>query len=361
MAKTKTTTQIIDEEYAHLNVDHKQAIEIARACHYSKLPLMIFGGPGVGKTSLPRQIYKDLGYDSCIVYTPAQDDVIDWKLPYLAPDSDESQRIARFAISERIPRSGKHMIVIDEINTASMSLQPTLYSLVLERQVAGFTLPKDCMIVATGNRESDNCAAQPMSAALKDRLAVMINLVPNVETWCEWGAQNGVHPSVVGYVRQDPTCLTGMDPDDVAAGCTPRSLEQLSNLMIANDTNGNGKNFNLSKCETKVFSGIIGKGYGIQFAAFLDIYRNKVNVEEILQNPTTAALPDDCSLCYATICSLSGHTNKTNFKKFMTYVSRMEPTYLFCYILDVRSRCPEIQQTKEYKAYLMQNFSMFQM
>lgn len=370
MAQKKTgIANIVDNEYSHLNMTFKEGVEMFKAAHCAGLPLMIYGSPGVGKTSMPRQLFKQLGYDSCIVFTPAQDDVIDWKLPYLdthvtTRDGKEyTEKISKFAVSERIPRSGRHILVIDELPQASMSLQPTLYSFVLEGTVSGFALPRGCMRVGTGNRDTDGCGSHPISAALRDRLSMTFNLIPDPDTWCEWGSKNNVHPSVTGYVRQSPDCLHGFDPNDVVAGCTPRSLEKLSDLMHANDLYGDAskgnQRFSIKNMETKIFSGVIGRGHGIEFSAFLDIYRNKVDIETILKSPGTAPIPKDGSLSYATIMSLSGHTNPSNFKKIFTYIQRMEPTYTFCYVIDVQNRCPEVVNNPEYVKYLTNNYNLF--
>ena len=261
MSKKKEVSEVlVDQEYAHLNVSFQEATTLFKLASAANLPIMLYGSPGVGKTSLPRQIYRELGYDSCIVFTPSQDDVIDWKLPYLdittytEKENTITEKIAKFAVSERLPRTGRHIICIDEINTASMSLQPTLYSLVLERRVGDFVLPPGNMVCATGNRESDNAAAQPMSTALKDRLAIACNLVPEVNEWCNWAAVNQIHPSVVGFVRSHPGALHGINHEDVVAGCTPRSLEQLSRAIIANDNygkNSSNPKFNIDSIENK--------------------------------------------------------------------------------------------------------------
>ena len=86
----------------------KKAIELALQA--GKVP-MVWGSYGIGKTSIVRQIAEEQGYDSAIVITPSQDDVIDYKLPYVAEgEADENGqkiKMSAFAYSDRLPRSDR--------------------------------------------------------------------------------------------------------------------------------------------------------------------------------------------------------------------------------------------------------------
>lgn len=354
--------KITQGEYDHLNCRVGQAKQILRTCARIKdgrRSVMIWGGPGIGKTSVCRQFgeEEEFGFDSTIVFTPSQDDVIDWKFPYLEEvkftrdGKQYKEKISKFAISDRIPKTGKHLIVVDEINTASMSLQPTLYSLMLEHRVAGHDLPAGCMCVGTGNRETDNCAAQPMSAALKDRMAVHMNLIPDVETWTAWAAHKKLHPSVMSYVRDIPAALEGFDAEDPTSGCTPRSLESLSHLVEAGIE---------ESCEFIVYQGCIGRARGMEFDAHMKIFRNQIPIEEILANPETARLPDldKPDMLFILSTTLAAYCTKLNFDKLFRYSERLPKTYQFLFVQDAFNRDKTMKSHPGFLKYVGKNHNL---
>jgi hypothetical protein len=158
------------------------------------------------------------GFEGMVVINPSQDDVIDFKLPHVVK-LENGDSVSKFAFSERLPRQGKWVIFVDEINTCTQAMQATLYSLILEGRIGEYQLPEGCLRVAAGNREFDRCAANPMSAALKDRLALHLNVIPDVDDWCRWAIRNGVIPEIISYVRNCPQSLSeGYIPDDPTGG-----------------------------------------------------------------------------------------------------------------------------------------------
>ena len=304
---------------------------------------MIWGSYGVGKSSIVAQLANQLGYKLLAIY-PSQDDVIDYKLPYLAEVNGE--KMSAFALSERLPREGKWIILVDEINTAPTSLQPTLYSLILDGRICNWQAPKGCIRLGAGNRETDKCAAQPMSAALKDRLTVHFNLVPNSDDWCVWAAKNTIRPEVMAFVRNFPQSLEGANPDDPCGGCTPRSLEGLSRLIDAGIP---------SEIEPQMIFGTIGQGVGTEFNAFLDLYRSKINLDDIIKNPTTAKIPDEPHVNYAIATGLAAKANQKNFAAIMTYAERMSPSYMVVIVGDSIRRDPQVKKTKAFSKFTAEN------
>lgn len=345
--------------YDGIKVDPAKATKIIKTAIKANTTCMMWGKWGVGKTSIVYQIAEAMHpyFDSCIVINPSQDDVIDFKLPYVDTMTfeGENHNISRFAVSERLPRQGRHIIFVDEINTATPAMQATLYSLILEGRIGSYSLPKGCIRMAAGNREEDGCAAMPMSNALKDRLGVHMNVVPSESSWIHWATTRGnIAPEVVAFVRDNPSRLEGHcsnDDGDPTGGCTPRSLEFLSRMVTA------GLDDDIRHIVT---NGIIGQGAGAEFIGFLDIFKNKINIQEIIDKPETAPIPKELDVMYSVVSSLGAKINKENIDKIMVYLKRLpERRYMIMSMQDALNRDPSINNSKVFSKFIAENYMYF--
>lgn len=344
--------------YSGITVDPMKAAKIIGTCIKANTTAMMWGKWGVGKTAVAYQVAEKMHpyFESCIVINPSQDDVIDFKLPYVdgIKIGDETHTISRFAMSERLPRSGRHLIFVDEINTATPAMQATLYSLILEGRIGSYKLPDGCVRIAAGNREEDGCAALPMSNALKDRLGVHMNVVPTESSWIKWATTRGkIVPEVVAFVRNMPSVLEGHctnDSGDPTGGCTPRSLEALSKMI------GAGTDDDILHV---VANGIIGQGAGAEFIGFLEIYRNNVDIDNIINNPSKAEVPSKMDVLYSIASALGSKMNKENIDNIVVYLKRMDRRYMMMAMNDGYNRDEEIRNCSAMAAYVRENFKYF--
>jgi len=340
--------------YSGITVDPMVARKVLKLCISSGTTAMMWGKPGIGKTSIVYQIAeaaKDY-FDSCIVFNPSQDDVIDLKLPYVDTITDgDSHNISRFAYSERLPRKGRHIIFVDEINTAPMAMQATLYSLILEGRIGSYKLPPGCVRFAAGNRTEDKCAANEMSLALKDRLGVHMNVVPSEKSWIKWATTHDIAPEVIAFVRDNPNRLEGLNENDPCAGCTPRSLEALSKMV---------KQGIDEDIQHIVANGTIGMGAGAEFVGFLEIFRNQIDIENIIANPTKAEVPTKLDLIYSITSALGSKCNLDNIENILVYLARLkEKRYMIMAMNDAWNRDGSIVNNKHFRKYISDNFKYF--
>lgn len=322
-----------------LTVDTETAYELLLLSVEAGTTAMMWGQHGVGKTSIVHQLSRTLmderipehsRFSGYITINPSQTDIIDFKLPYIKTE-DTGEVLSCFAYSGILPRKGKWVIFVDEINTAPQSLQPALYSLILEGRIGDYRLPEGCVRLAAGNREEDQCAAQPMSAALKDRLNLHMFVVPTAPCWGRWAAKNGVRADLQAWVQSDPiTSLRGHNPQDPTAGSSPRSIEALSKKLNVLDAKPFSAERKASLRESLLY-GTIGQGAASQLMGFLDMYHNQISLDEILKNPTGYKIPtgkDSISLTYCITYGLAERMNRDNIKDIFTFLGRIEPTYV---------------------------------
>lgn len=238
--------------------------------------LMLRGSPGVGKSTLVRDLARSLGVgfidvrlaqmervDFCGLPS-VKDGTTEWNVPGIWP---------------RDPGS-KGILLLDELTSAPADVQVAAYQLVLERAISNsnYKLPSGWLIVGAGNLTTDRAVVKSMSSALANRF-MHLNVETNLDVWCNWAARNEIHPSVTGFVRFRPELLFRMDGQNLEQGWpSPRSWEKVSNILAM------GMSENLT---AKAIYGLVGSGAGIEFLAFHKSNVFTADVVKMLEDPAT--------------------------------------------------------------------------
>ena len=113
----------------------------------ARRPVFIWGGPGVGKSSVVKQLAETLN-------VPLQDvralllDPVDLRgLPFLGSDGR-----SKWATPEFLPQNGTGILFLDELNAAPAMVQASCYQLVLDRKLGEYVLPDGWAIIAAEPR-----------------------------------------------------------------------------------------------------------------------------------------------------------------------------------------------------------------
>ncbi len=251
-------------------------------------PLMVWGAPGLGKSTIMRTIADEakIGF---IDVRLAQREPVDIRgLP--VPDAEHNQ--VRWLVSSDWPRDpkSKGILLFDELTAADRSLQVAAYELILDRRLGDlYSVPDGWYICAAGNRVEDNAVASTMSSALANRF-LHVELEENVEDWIRWGLAHEIHPSVIGFLRYRPDLLCHQENENLERGWpSPRSWERVSTML---KTFADADEHLL---RTIVY-GLIGTAAGVEFLAFkklsdefTDVYRLMTVPEAKVEIP---AAPD---------------------------------------------------------------------
>ena len=301
----------------------------AKGTDINTVPLMI-GQPGIGKTAIARQIAKKLGYDGTIVITPTIYNIFDLRGLPVATGSLETGNLSTvFAASKILPEGGKWLVLIDELADIPLHEQSGFYQLFLERRVGDYVLPDSCDVVGATNDETHGACANPLSSAIKTRVAA-VHVQPDVDQSVKYAVDNGWNPRVVAFIKAQPDCLLGFDKDDFAGGCTPRGLEQLSNLE------------NESMPEEAILvdalcQGHIGKDFGMRYSIFRSL---KVpSVEEVFNNPATATIPAELHERFLYCCMLMNAVDVAKdgtkkMEKVLDYAKRLDKVEAVGLVMD---------------------------
>jgi hypothetical protein len=261
-------------------------------------PVFIWGPPGIGKSALVQQFAAQVGL-SCISLLGSQ----------LAPEDiigvpQIEQGVSRFCPPKMIAREEPYCLFLDELNACSHEVQKAFYSLIHERRIGEYMLPKGSIVIGAGNRSQDSAIVKPMSSALLNRM-VHVHLKVSHREWLEWAYQNDIHHLVVEYIQTRPDHLWSQPPKHEEPFSTPRSWHMLSDALHAY-----GETISEEWLETLAY-GCLSPHHAGQFKAFIKQVRSKYRLTAILKGdagwPTR---PEDRDVLYFLSQSFRAHLLK---------------------------------------------------
>jgi len=194
-----------------------------------RLPVFIWGAPGIGKSSIVKQIAveKDLAF---LDLRLSLLDPTDLKgIPFFNAETKEGIW-AKPSFLPSDPQS-KGILFLDEINTAPPAVQASAYQLILDRQVGEYLLPEGWSIVAAGNRENDRGVVYKMPPPLANRF-VHFEMEVDFDEWKKWAYKKSVAPDIVAFLAYDRAMLFTFDPhSNEKSFATPRSWEYVNTIV----------------------------------------------------------------------------------------------------------------------------------
>jgi len=191
---------------------------ITLACGADK-PILLIGPTGVGKSeclaqAARQQEMKFIVRDLSLMEAP---DLAG--LPIVRKDE------MSYAAPSFLPRSGRGLMVFEELNRAPRHTQVPCLQLLTARCLNDYRLPDDWHVAAAINPDEDGYDVEPMDRALIARFVTM-RVVPDVKSWLAWADRNTIDPAVQQYVRNTPKIF---DP----SGSNPRAWAGVSDVLLA--------------------------------------------------------------------------------------------------------------------------------
>jgi hypothetical protein len=195
-------------------------------------PMMIWGAPGTGKSTIIRELAEGYGVEFIDIRLSQREPVDIRGLPVPVDGRVE------WLVSSDWPRSpdSRGIILFDELTAADRSMQVAAYELILDRRIGNlYQVPDGWYICAAGNRVCDRAVAATLSSALANRF-LHVELEADAESWCGWALRHGVHPSVIGFIRFAPDKLLSQENENLERGWpSPRSWERASTMLTVFD------------------------------------------------------------------------------------------------------------------------------
>jgi hypothetical protein len=278
-------------------------------------PLFLWGPPGIGKSELVEGITKEL--DGLMIdlrlgqmeptdirgipYYNKDKGVMDWAPPVELPDE---------ATASQYPIV---VLFLDELNSAPPSVQSAAYQLILNRRIGKYHLPKNVVMVAAGNRESDKGVTYRMPTPLANRFLHQ-EMKVDFASYQDWAVKNKIHKDVVGYLSFAKQDLYDFDAKSSSrAFATPRTWTFVSQLLEDED----GDNDTL----TNLIAGTVGEGLAVKFMAHRKVSSKMPNPADVLAGKVKDLNVKEVSAMYSLVISMcyelkAAVENKVEDKKF---------------------------------------------
>ncbi len=236
-------------------------------------PVFIWGAPGIGKSALVEKFADEVGLP-CVSLLGSQlapEDIIG--IPQIQDD------VSTFLPPKMIARKEPYVLFLDELNACSQEVQKAFYSLIHERRIGEYHLPKGSIVIGAGNRAQDSAIVKTMSSALINRM-FHVQLKADPSQWLNWAYEEDLHPWVINYITQRPDHLFSEPPKTEEPYSTPRSWHMLSDALKEYSTETN----NVTDATLKTITyGCISAGHAGMFMAFVKQLGNTHLLTDIIK------------------------------------------------------------------------------
>ena len=233
-------------------------------------PVFVWGAPGIGKSSLVQEFAAHLGMP-CVSLLGSQlapEDILG--VPQIVDGT------SRFCPPRMIARTEPYCLFLDELNACTHEVQKAFYSLIHDRRIGDYEMPKGSIVIGAGNRAQDSAIVKPMSSALLNRM-VHVHLTVSHKDWLRWAHANGIHSMVSDYIVNRPDHLWSQPPKHEEPFSTPRAWHMLSDALHEYKEE-------LSDKQLEVLAyGCLSPHHAGQFKAFVKQIASKYRLAAILK------------------------------------------------------------------------------
>jgi hypothetical protein len=241
----------------------KQLTELITMCYKSNRPVLLIGSHGIGKSEAMEQVAKemDIGLlvrDLSLLEPP---DLIG------LPITKDGRTV--YAPPAFLPRDGRGLFVIEELNRADRIMRAPCLQLMTARSLNDYVLPAGWLPVACVNPSEEGYDVDELDAALLSRF-VKIHVKPDPGLWVEWARRHAVHPDIIRYIECDATAF------DNPESC-PRSWKYVSDVLKVADSEQT-----LASSLRAAVSGLVGEKRGAAFLAFREKSEEPLSAEDVL-------------------------------------------------------------------------------
>lgn len=320
-------------------------IQHIRFAHKANNVLMVWGAPGIGKSAASQEAADILAtefnlpggvieygddapegftIDQCfgvIDVRLSQCDPVDvGGLPYKTSRQTQGRLVPDwFPSTDRADMPERGLLLLEEIVSAPLSVQAAAYQLTHDRRIGDKVMKPGWSIVMTGNRLTDGGVVFKMPTPLANR-TTHLDVETDVDSWREWGINNGVEVSLLAFIAFRPDLLNTFEKhvkekQQGYAFATERSWMMVDRLEKA----GLPDDMFFDQA-----MGSVGQGPAAEYTAWRKTWQQMPNLDHILMDPTRAPVPEDSGTQYAVAVGLGSRATRDNLDVVMTYIERFD-------------------------------------
>lgn len=282
----------------------------------ARVPSLLWGAPGTGKTSAIKAMADAAGLPCETVIAAIREPSDFSGLPVIV---DGVVRFAPPRWAERLADAGRGLLFLDEISTAPPAVQAALLRVVLERVVGDLELPDGVVVVAAANPPELAADGWDLSAPLANRFCHLdwtvdamgfaqgiaggwrAPIVPALpDTWEQHlPLARGL---ISAFISVRPALTLDVPADAAAAGRgwpSPRTWEMAARLWTAADVAAAS-----SEARAALVSGAVGDAAGLQLLTW-QLEMDLPDPEAVLADPDGMELPDRGDKAYAVLSAVA--------------------------------------------------------
>jgi hypothetical protein len=303
--------------------DQTAVVEALGVAVAANVPVLLWGAPGTGKTSVIRAMAAAAGLPCETVIASIREPADFAGLPIvrdagvLAGPPQVAFAPPSWAIS--LADAGEGLVFFDEISTAPPAVQAALLRVVLERTVGDLTLPDAVAVVAAANPPEQAADGWELSPPLANRFCHLdwpIDARTVAEGFAggwrtprplavraDWEQRVAIVRSwIAGFVTVRPTLALAVPEDAAGAGRawpSPRTWDMAARLHAAAQGAGAGE-----LAVSLLVRGCVGPGPGVEFLTWL-AEADLPDPEAVLADPDSFVLPERGDRQYAVLSSIA--------------------------------------------------------
>ena len=253
-----------------------------------QLPVFIWGAPGIGKSSIVKQIAEEKKMQFLDLRLSLLDPTDLKGIPFFNAETKEGVWAKPSFLPSK--EGSRGILFLDEINTAPPAVQASAYQLILDRRVGEYELPEGWSIVAAGNRENDRGVVYKMPPPLANRF-VHFEMEVDFNDWKAWAYAAKIESAIIAYLAYDKSMLFTFDAtSNEKSFATPRSWEYVDSIVK-------------SGIETELIldsiSGAVGREAAIGYLSFKKVMKDLPDLNRIIDGSLLELNEEDSKVMMA--------------------------------------------------------------
>jgi hypothetical protein len=282
----------------------------------ARVPVLLWGAPGTGKTSAVKAMAQVLGLPCETVIASIREPSDFAGLPVVA---DGKVMFAPPRWARNLAEHERGILFLDEISTAPPAVQAALLRVVLERVVGDLELPEGIVVVAAANPPELAADGWDLSPPLANRFC-HLDWPVEAQAFAEglttgwtapvvpalpdgWDSHLAIGRGLVAaFVSVRPALTVAMPDDGSTAGRgwpSPRSWEMAALLWTAAALSGASE-----QARAALVMGAVGQGTGLEllnWASEMDL----PDPEAVLVDPEAFVMPERGDRAYAALSAIA--------------------------------------------------------